>query len=604
MAYVINKFNGEELIVLEDGTVNTSTSLGLVGRNYVGYGEIQNENFVFLLENFSNEFPPTNPLEGQLWHDSDANTLKLYTNNNWIRVGSTEIGNVAPPEIQGSLWFDTTADQLKIFDESWKLIGPESISGFAETRPKSRSITDSLGNDHAVIEINVNGIVVAIISTEEFTINSSNSIIGFDDIKQGINLSSSISLEENIFKFHGELNGVASSATKLENSRTINGVLFDGQSNITITSNTTGSLKKGSYILGTDFNGSRDTTWNINASSNNIVGSIVARDSLGNFSAGVITSDLVGNVSGNVTSTSGTSTFDVVVANTFVGANLSGNALTATKLEKSILINGTAFDGSRNVTVPADASTLTGTVLSSTVKNSSLESTGILTNLKIKNDGLVVGNNDGFKVYVDTLTENVNIASQNGNKELIILVKDSTQPNQQTKFRFLPAEVALNLGGTNNPSFVPEFTGVSNLGTNSLKWNAVWSNSYSGVGADLAENYSADAEYDPGTVVMFGGSNEVTIAEEETTRVAGVVSENPAYIMNVNLESEYVATIALQGRVKCKVKGPVIKGDMLISCGGGYAKVCNEPKIGQVIGKSVEDFTDDEGFVEVVVGRV
>ena len=66
MSYIINRFNGTQLVVLDDGTIDTSTSLGLVGRNYVGYGETQNENFVFLLENFANSAPPSRPITGQI----------------------------------------------------------------------------------------------------------------------------------------------------------------------------------------------------------------------------------------------------------------------------------------------------------------------------------------------------------------------------------------------------------------------------------------------------------------------------------------------------------------------------------------------------------
>lgn len=604
MAYVINRFSGEQLIVLEDGTVDTSTSLGLVGRNYSGYGEIQNENFLYLLENFSNEFPPSSPLDGQLWYDSAAEILKLYTSNRWVNIGSVDIGETSPYEIKGSLWFDTASNQLKIFDTEWTVIGPEGVQGFAETKPLSRSLFDTLGNTHAVIELKVDGVSIAIISSEEFTIAESNVIEGFTTLTRGINLSNIVDLGSRVYKIAGDLNGVATSALKLENSKTINGVIFDGQDNITITANTTNALKKGDYIIGTDFNGSRETTWNINASSNNLIGTLVARDSSGSFSAGIISADLVGNVTGNVTSTSGTSTFDVVVARQIVGATLSGNAVTASRLEKAVLINGTSFDGSQNVTITANASTLTGSVLSSTVKNSSLESTGVLTNLKIKDAGLLVGDSDELRIAVDVSTRNSKISSRAGNKELILTVNDSSQPNQEAKFRFLPSVVALNLGGTNHPSFVPETSGAANLGTAAFKWNDVWSNKYNSVAADLAENYRADSVYDPGTVVMFGGEAEVTIADDETVKVAGVISENPAYTMNVSLESDNVATVALQGRVKCKVKGRVSKGDMLISAGNGYAKSCQNPKIGQVIGKSLEDTADYESVIEVVVGRV
>jgi len=122
--------------------------------------------------------------------------------------------------------------------------------------------------------------------------------------------------------------------------------------------------------------------------------------------------------------------------------------------------------------------------------------------------------------------------------------------------------------------------------------------------ADLAEKYSSDQTYAPCTVLEFGGSCEVTMAEDGTNRVAGVVSTNPAYAMNSGLESEFTAMIALQGRVPCKVRGKISKGDMLVSAGGGYARACRNPSIGTVIGKALEDFNGIEGVIEVVVGRL
>jgi hypothetical protein len=122
--------------------------------------------------------------------------------------------------------------------------------------------------------------------------------------------------------------------------------------------------------------------------------------------------------------------------------------------------------------------------------------------------------------------------------------------------------------------------------------------------ADLAENYQADAVYEPGTVLEFGGEFEVTVAEDETRRVAGVVSSNPAYLMNSQLEGGTVAAIALQGRVPCKVRGKIRKGDMMVSAGGGYARPTNDPKIGTIIGKALENFDGGEGVIEIVVGRL
>jgi hypothetical protein len=121
--------------------------------------------------------------------------------------------------------------------------------------------------------------------------------------------------------------------------------------------------------------------------------------------------------------------------------------------------------------------------------------------------------------------------------------------------------------------------------------------------ADLAEYYEADAVYEPGTVLAFGGDKEVTLAEDGTTRVAGVVSTDPAYGMNAKCLGIAVA-IALQGRVPTKVRGTVRKGDMMVSAGNGFARPWNNPAMGTVIGKALENFDGIEGVIEVAVGRL
>ena len=121
--------------------------------------------------------------------------------------------------------------------------------------------------------------------------------------------------------------------------------------------------------------------------------------------------------------------------------------------------------------------------------------------------------------------------------------------------------------------------------------------------ADLAEYYEADQHYEPGTVLQFGGDKEVTVAEDGTNKVAGVVSTDPAYVMNMKCKGEHIVALALQGRVPTKVRGTISKGDMLVSGGDGYARPSSAPHMGTVIGKSLENFTG-EGIIEVAVGRL
>ena len=166
-------------------------------------------------------------------------------------------------------------------------------------------------------------------------------------------------------------------------------------------------------------------------------------------------------------------------------------------------------------------------------------------------------------------------------------------------------------GNITGPANSGADNGIS-IGASGNRYNTVWATTFNGTAtealyADLAENYLGDAAYEPGTVLIFGGSEEVTVcAAKGDRRVAGVVTTNPAHLMNSHLKGEYVVGVALQGRVPCKVIGRVAKGDILVtSAVPGYAIVDNDPRVGTVIGKAVGTKDDlDRGVVEVVVGRV
>jgi hypothetical protein len=145
---------------------------------------------------------------------------------------------------------------------------------------------------------------------------------------------------------------------------------------------------------------------------------------------------------------------------------------------------------------------------------------------------------------------------------------------------------------------------VGNIGQTDNRFNTVFATATSALYADLAEKYTADADYAPGTVVVFGGSAEVTVdAADADSRVAGVVSTNPAYIMNDGLTAAFVAAVALTGRVPCLVTGTVRKGDLMVAAGLGRARAEADPRVGTVIGKALEDHDGESGTIEVVVGR-
>lgn len=499
MPYVINKTNGQPLLTLDDGVLDTSTSLSLMGRNFVGYGELQNENFVHLLENFSGINPPSRPITGQVWFNSQNNVLHVYDGSKWIVIGSAPLSETPPvdPSI-GSLWFKIPVGTLHVYNGSeWILVGPEAAEGFGPTAAKSTVILDIFGNPQPVILFNVDGTVLAIASSRTFSIGLDNEIPGFSELAPGINLSTNVVIT-------GTLQGKSSSADKLETIRNINGIGFNGESDITIKASTQNKLTRGSYLTGSDFDGSENSVWSVDATPDNTIGKVVARDSSGSFSAGTVTANLfVGNVNGNVIAESGTSNFNIVTANQFIGANLTGNARTATRLATSRTINGVSFDGTENITVTADASTLTGNVLNSSVTASNLTQLGTLTNLNVDDNGIFVGAGGQLRISSSGSTTSIKNNSNNGTLE--ISITDSSVLNNTAKLSFISSSQSLLQSGDNLPALIP--SSEINLGHPSYNFEKIYAS----------------------TVIanLQGNSNTATLASSSSNLEGGVAGSIP-----------------------------------------------------------------------------
>ena len=245
----------------------------------------------------------------------------------------------------------------------------------------------------------------------------------------------------------------------------------------------------------------------------------------------------------------------------------------------------------------------TGTFSVTTYKDSDVESylsggsginfsDGIISHSNTSSQSSV--NNSGTTVIQDISVDSFGHVTSLGNKSL--------------------SRSDFNLDTSDSPSFagitVPSISksgsdGSGNIGSSSNSFDTVHAKATSAQYADLAEKYVADAAYVPGTVVAFGGTEEVTVSDADAdARIAGVISTNPSYLMNAAAEGEFVAEVALTGRVPTKVTGTVRKGDMMVSNGDGTARAEASPSIGTVIGKALENFDGDEGVIEVVVGRL
>jgi hypothetical protein len=151
--------------------------------------------------------------------------------------------------------------------------------------------------------------------------------------------------------------------------------------------------------------------------------------------------------------------------------------------------------------------------------------------------------------------------------------------------------------------------GVGNIGSSTTYFNTVFAKATSAQYADLAEMYRADSEYTPGTVLDFGGANEVTTTtQSHSTQVAGIVSTNPSYLMNSTLTGVNAVQVALVGRVPCQVVGTIAKGDRLVASsmpGVATRLDLSQYQPGCIIGKALEAYNSETvGTIEVAVGRI
>ena len=145
MAYIINRFSGAQLLSLEDGTVDSTTDIKLIGKNYSGYGEAQNENFLFLLESFSGATSPAKALSGQVWFDSSVSKLKYYTGSTWKTAGGAEVSSTEPAGLaEGDLWYNSNTNQIyaRTSANEFILVGPQA-AGTGTTQLLSTTVNST-----------------------------------------------------------------------------------------------------------------------------------------------------------------------------------------------------------------------------------------------------------------------------------------------------------------------------------------------------------------------------------------------------------------------------------------------------------------------------
>lgn len=190
MSYTINLTNGTIFAVVADGTINTSSSMTLIGQNYAGYGAFLDTNFIHALENSSNTTPPSAPLTGQLWWDSGNSLLKVYNGSSFKTISSTTAQSTAPSNnVTGDLWYNTSTQQLNVWTgTAWLVVGPGSNTPGGTTGAVPTAIIDNVSVTHYVIELYSAGTIVAMISKDPM-FTPGTPIAGFAAVYPGITLS-------------------------------------------------------------------------------------------------------------------------------------------------------------------------------------------------------------------------------------------------------------------------------------------------------------------------------------------------------------------------------------------------------------------------------
>ena len=598
MAYQVDKFNGAFFVSVEDGTIDTTSDLRFVGKNYAGYGEVQNENFLHLLENFANTTAPPKVIAGQIWFDSSAKKLKFYDGVRFKSAGGSEVSTTAPSGLSiGDFWWDSAAKQLYAWaGTEFALIGPEASPDLGSSIVSAavvKGTVETAVGPHTILKVIADDKTVGIFSKAAFTLdNAQNPIDDFTVIKKGLTLAKSqtgVSTDDYIMW------GTANNANRLggflatqylkqgENSFTGEVQFYDpgftvGDGNdfrlrveggdevivenrlgnpitFRITVVETTDERDIAIISSTGILPGTDNAFTIGQSG--------ARYS--NVFATTHTGNLVGNVTGNST-----------------GIH-TGNLLAA---DATVMVNATTkqigFAGANIV------GTLTGSVTGSSATATSSSKLNDL---------------DPSETVPITATATIPIRNTSGNliANQFIGIADKTD-------RFFLDKTDAVVDPAWNDAVTSTKYRTARLSATAYSIAARDSSGniaavlFQGTAtsaryADLAEKYLADADYETGTVVIVGGDKEVT-ASTWGQRAVGVVSANPAYMMNSELEGG--TYIALKGRVPVKVIGAVRKGDRLVAGDRGCAQVAQDRLDVFAIAMESSD-NDDVKLIESVV---
>ena len=598
MAYQVDKFNGAFFVSVEDGTIDTTSDLRFVGKNYAGYGEVQNENFLHLLENFSNTTAPPKVVTGQIWFDSANKKLKFYDGSRFKLAGGAEVSTTAPSGLTtGDFWWDSAAKQLYAWTGTeFALIGPEASPDLGSSIVSASVVKGTVGTavgPHTILKVLADDKVIGIFSKTSFTLdNAQNAIDDFTVIKKGFTLAKSqtgVSTDDYVMW------GTANNAARLggfaadqyikqgENSFTGEVQFYDPGLTVGDGNDFRLRVEGGDEVIVENRLGNpitfritvvettdeRDiaviTSTGVVPGNDNVYSLGASGSRWNNVYATTHTGNLVGNVTGN---SSGVHIGNVLASDNTVMINAA---------TKQIGFAGAAIVGTLTGSVTGTASAATNaSKLNDLDPSATVPGTAVATIAVRNTSGNLVANqfvgisDKTDKTFIDKTDAVVDPAWN-----------DATTSTKYRTARLSATAYSIAARDSSGNIAAVLFQGTAT----SARY------------ADLAEKYLADADYEIGTVVVIGGTAEITASQYGELAI-GVISENPAYMMNSELEGGVY--VALKGRVPVKVKGSVRKGDRLVASDWGCAQVAQDRLDVFAIAIESSD-TEDVKLIEAVV---
>lgn len=592
MAYTINLTDGTVFATISDGTINTSSSMILVGKNYAGYGEFLDENFIHLLENGSNTTAPASPLTGQLWWDKTNNLLKVY-NGSIFKTISAATASASQPasNVTGDLWYDTTNQQLKVYTgASFLVVGPGYSSAQGESGAIPQTILNNVGATRYITSLYVNNVRVAIVYDGASFTPEAALVAAFPTIYPGVTLSASVSgavfagsatnaqLLDNLDSSQFMRSDTNTSTTGIMRVQNNTG-LFVGVANVFNVNTTTTDANIKSNISG----GNLIIQANVSGTTYTVASALGANGTFAIANAATVgtTMTVTGNSSGGNLTTAG----QVSATGNVTGGNILTNSLM-----QAATVSATANVQAGNLRTAGQVSA-TGNITSAA---------NIAGSYILGNGSQLTGLSLGVSVTkFENGTSEGNIGAPNGNIAFtvagvgnVLVLSSST-----AYFAGNVSTIGIEKTGTN---------AIGNIGSSSNYFNRVFATATTALYADVAERFAADEILEPGTVVELGGVNEITRSTEDLSEnVFGVISTRPAYTMNGGAgEDDTHPPVAMTGRVPVKCVGVVCKGDRLVSAGDGVARAAQpgEATAFNVIGRSLENkATMDIGVIEAIV---